>query len=46
MRRRPVDYYDSRIEKLKAAVKRLQAEKRIAILRQRENELATKRASQ
>ena len=40
MKRKPIDYYNCRIEKLKATIKRLQAEKRIAILRQREKELS------
>lgn len=40
MKRKPIDYYNCRIEKLKATIKRLQAEKRIAILRQREKEIA------
>ncbi len=46
MRIRSVEYYDCRIEKLKATIKRLQAEKRIAILRQRERELASKGSEQ
>jgi hypothetical protein len=36
--RKTVDYYNTKIEKHKAAIKRLNAEKRIAILRQRERE--------
>jgi uncharacterized small protein (DUF1192 family) len=34
-----VDYYNSRIETLKATIRRLTAEKRIAILRERERTL-------
>jgi len=40
MLRKP-EYYDVRIAKLKATIKRLQAEKRIVILRKRERELST-----
>jgi hypothetical protein len=36
-----VEYYNTKIESLKATIKRLQAEKRIAILRQRERLLKT-----
>ncbi|MHC4310000.1 MAG: hypothetical protein ACYSSN_08660 [Planctomycetota bacterium] len=36
MKRKPIDYYDRRIEKLKATIRRLQAEKRVAILLQLE----------
>ena len=37
-----IDYFDNRIESLKATIKRLQAERRIAILRQRERFLKQK----
>ena len=40
MKIKPIDYYNYRIEKLKATIKRLQAEKRIAILRKRETEIS------
>jgi hypothetical protein len=39
MKRKPIDYYDCRIEKLKATIKRLIAEKRLAILYERENSI-------
>jgi hypothetical protein len=42
MKRKSIDYYDCRIEKLKATIKRLMAEKRVVILRSREKELAAK----
>jgi len=40
MLRKP-EYYDVRIAKLKATIKRLLAEKRVVILRKREKELST-----
>jgi len=41
-----IEYYDSRIAKLKATIKRLIAEKRLAILRQRENLIINKGGTQ
>jgi len=34
-----LDYYNGKIESLKAAIKRMQVEKRLLILRQRERDL-------
>ena len=42
MKRKSINYYNCRIEKLKATIKRLQAEKRLEILRQREKKIAMK----
>lgn len=42
MKRKSIDYYDCRIEKLKATIKGLMAEKRVVILRNCEKELAAK----
>jgi len=40
--RKPITYFDNRIAKLKATIKRLEAERRVAILHKREKELTAK----
>jgi len=37
-----VEYFNNRIESLKATIRRLQAEKRIAVLREREKRLKSR----
>jgi len=37
-----VEYFDKRLESLRATIKRLQAERRLAILRERERKLRKK----
>lgn len=39
--RKSIEYYDRRIEQLKATIKRLMAEKRLAILYEREKAIKT-----
>ena len=39
--RKSIEYYDRRIEKLKATIKRLMAEKRLVILYEREKAIKT-----
>ncbi len=41
MKRKPIDYYDNKITALKATIKRLIAEKRLAILYERERFVKT-----